>query len=161
MMSNFLRSWSEKGTRVGIDQQQLFINGYLYSAINPITGEDFHLIGFDAMDTDSEFVFLTELKKQHPNIPVYVVFDNAPSHRSEKIRNIEGLELINLPSYSPELNPSERFFREARRATCNTIYDSLYDIEVRLSEFINSCTPESLKKLCGYDWILEQCGVKI
>ena len=60
MMSNYLRSWSEKGVRVGIDQQQLFINGYLYSAINPITGEDFHLIGFDAMDTDSELVFLTE-----------------------------------------------------------------------------------------------------
>ena len=157
MMSNFRRSWSIKGKRALLDQQQIFVNGYLYTAINPITGEDFHLINLDSMNTDTELLFLTELKKQHPYTHVYVVFDNAPSHKSKKIHEIKGLSIINLPAYSPELNPAERYFLEVRRSTCNQIYDGLRSIEERITTYINSCTKESIKSLCGYDWIIEQC----
>ena len=155
-MSNFRRSWSEIGKRAVLPQQQAFINSYLYSAVAPVTGKSFHLMNLADMDTDTEKVFLTELKKQHPDEPVVVIIDNAPCHRPKILHKIPGLSLIYLPSYSPELNPTERFFEELRRSTANKIFTTMEELEKRLTDAINSWTPDKLKQLCGYDWILAQ-----
>jgi len=45
--SNYKRSWSLIENRTVIANQQEFINRYLYSAIDPITGDNFHLLGFN------------------------------------------------------------------------------------------------------------------
>lgn len=155
-MSNFRRSWSTVGARAILPQQQGFINSYLYTAIAPVTGESFHLMGFDDMNTLTELTFLTELKKLHPNKHVVVVMDNAPSHRPKALHKIPGLSIIYLPAYSPELNPPERFFEELRRSTANQIFKTMNSLEESLTSTINSWTPDKLKQLCGYDWILSQ-----
>lgn len=51
------------GERAILPHQQAFENRYLFSAVSPLTGEDFHLMGIDEMDSVAEYVFLTELKK--------------------------------------------------------------------------------------------------
>ena len=159
MMSNFRRSWSEVGKRASLDQKQGFVNSYLYSAIAPIAGETFHLLGFSDMNGDTEYAFLKALKTEHPNQHVVLVLDNAPCHRPKTLHKIEGLTLIYLPSYSPELNPVERFFEELRRTTCNQIFESIAKIEERITNKLNSFTNSEIKQLCGYEWIREQCGV--
>ena len=121
LMSNFRRSWSRVGVRSVLPQKQGFINSYLFTAINPINGDSFHLLGLDEMSTETEYIFLTELKKQHPNEHVVVVIDNAPCHKPKILHNIHGLTIIYLPPYSPELNPVERFFEEIRRSTANEL----------------------------------------
>jgi transposase len=158
LMSNFRRSWSRVGARAILPQKQVFKNSYLYSAISPTTGDDFHLIGFTDMDTQTEEIFLKELKKKHPKKHVVVVIDNAPCHRPKVLHAIYGLTLIYLPSYSPELNPVERYFEELRRATANEVFKDMKDLEKRLTKTIKSLTKEKLKQLCGYDWILKQVG---
>lgn len=161
LMSNMRRSWSKIGERAVLSHQQAFINRYLFSAIAPLTGESFHLLGIDEMDTDAEFVFLTELKKQHPDRHVVVVLDNAPCHRPKRLRSIAGLTLIPLPSYSPELNPAERFFEEIRRATANVVFEGLEPLEATITTAVNGWSNDlgRLRQLLGYDWIREQCSV--
>ena len=159
LMSNFRRSWSKVGKRATLSQQQTFSNSYIYSAVSPITGEDFHLIGLEAMNTETEELFLKELKKKHPDQHVVVVMDNAPCHRAQVLHTILGLSLIHLPSYSPELNPTERYFEELRRSTANEMFTTIEDLENRLTKTIKSWTPYKLKQLCGYKWISEQLGV--
>lgn len=158
MMSNFRRSWSRIGIRSVLPQKQGFINSYLFTAINPLTGDSFHLLGFDDMSTETERIFLTELKNKHPNEHVVVVFDNAPCHRPKVLHSIQGLTIIYLPPYSPELNPVERFFEEIRRATANSLFTTLDDIEKRIGDAVNSWTEERMKQLCCYDWIEKQLG---
>ena len=158
-MSNFRRSWSKIGERAILPQQQAFSNRYLYSAVAPISGDDFHLIGLGGMDTDTEKLFLNELKKKHPHTHVVVVIDNAPCHRPKVLHTISGMTIVYLPAYSPELNPVERYFEELRRTTANELFTSIDDMEKRLTDAINLWTPEKLKRLCGYEWILEQLGV--
>jgi transposase len=158
MMSNFRRSWSKVGDRSVLPQKQGFTNGYLFTAINPLTGESFHLLGFDDMSTETEYIFLTELKKKHPHKHIVVVIDNAPCHKPKILHSIDGLTLVYLPPYSPELNPVERFFEEMRRATANTLFTTLNDIEERLSTAINLWTEGRVKQLCCYDWIERQLG---
>ena len=156
MMSNFRRSWSRRGERSILPQKQGFINSYLFTAINPINGDSFHLLGLDEMSTGTEYIFLTELKKQHPDEHVVVVIDNAPCHKPKVLHSIPGLTIVYLPPYSPELNPVERFFEEIRRSTANELFTTLNDIENRITDAINSWSKEELIDLCCYDWIGKQ-----
>jgi len=64
---------------------------------------------------------------------VVLLIDNAPWHAGELIREALAdhphLELQRLPSYSPQLNPIERFWRVLRRrATHNRLFDTLADL---------------------------------
>lgn len=161
LISNYRRSWSRVGARTVIDSQQSFDNRYLFSAVSLITGDSFHLMSIEGFDSDAAYVFLTELKKQHRNETVVLVWDNAPCHRPKIHREIEGLIILFLPPYSPELNPTERFFEELRKATANQIFETIevqeMAIEQKLKELTNDT--DAMKQLLGYDWILKQCGV--
>jgi transposase len=159
LMTNLRRSWSKVGARAVLPQQMGYANRYLFSAVAPLTGESFHLIGFKAMDSDTEFAFLTALKRKHPNENLVVVLDKAPCHRRKDLREISGLWLVHLPPYAPELNPAERFFEEIRRATANTIFSELDDIEAAITQAVNrwADNTKAMQQLLGYKWIHEQC----
>jgi transposase len=64
---------------------------------------------------------------------VVLLIDNAPWHRGklidEALRDNPHLEFKRLPSYSPQLNPIERFWKVLRRrATHNRLFDTLADL---------------------------------
>lgn len=160
LMSNFRRSWSKVGERTIIDKQQSFENRYLFSAVSPLSGDSFHLSGIDGFDAEAAHAFLLELKKQHSDKMVILVWDNAPCHRVNIHREIPGLIVLFLPPYSPELNPAERFFGELRKATANTIFKTIDEqervIETKLKELTDDTT--AMRQLLGYEWILKQCS---
>ena len=56
-------------------------------------------------------VFLGQLRERHPG-PLSVIWDNAPAHRGEAMREYLrtpglSLGLVNLPGYSPGFNAGE------------------------------------------------------
>jgi transposase len=159
LISNFRRSWSKVGERTVIDSQQSFDNRYLFSAVAPLSGNSFHLLGIDGFDSEAAHVFLLELKKQHPDRLVVVVWDNAPCHRPKIHREIPGLIVLFLPPYAPELNPTERFFEEMRKATANHIFTSIQEQEHAITVRLNLLADDAarMKRLLGYEWILQQC----
>lgn len=161
LISNFRRSWSRVGERTIIDSQQSYDNRYLFSAVSPLSGESFHLSGIDGFDTEAAHVFLRELKKQHPDRTVIVVWDNAPCHRPKIHRAIPGLIILFLPPYSPELNPAERFFEELRKTTANTIFKTIQEQEAAITQGLNTLADsvEGMRRLLGYEWIRNQCGM--
>jgi transposase len=68
---------------------------------------------------------------------VVLVMDNAPWHRGklidEALRDNPHLEFKRLPSYSPQLNPVERWWKKLRRrATHNRLFDTLADLKASL-----------------------------
>ena len=74
-------------------------------------------------------------RERHPR--VVLVMDNAPWHRGkpieEALRENPHLEFKRLPSYSPQLNPIERFWKKLRRrATHNRLFDTLADLKASL-----------------------------
>lgn len=65
---------------------------------------------------------------------VVLVIDNAPWHRGGAVTKAlvdnPHLELYRLPSYSPQLNPIERFWKVLRRrATHNRLLETLADLK--------------------------------
>jgi len=71
-------------------------------------------------------------RDKHPE--VVLLIDNAPWHKGrpidEALRDNPHLKFKRLPSYSPQLNPIERFWKKLRRrATHNRLFDSLADLK--------------------------------
>jgi transposase len=65
---------------------------------------------------------------------VVLLIDNAPWHRggpiNEALAENPHLKFKRLPSYSPQLNPIERFWKKLRRrATHNRLFDTLADLK--------------------------------
>ena len=84
--------------------------GY-YSAVCLETGE-VEWMGLEGNSNgQSSVAFLSHLRQGHPG-PLKVIWDNAPAHRGEAMREYLrtpglGLRLINLPGYSPDFNSDE------------------------------------------------------
>jgi transposase len=71
-------------------------------------------------------------RQQHRR--VVLTIDNAPWHRGtlidEALADNPHLEFYRLPSYSPNLNPIERFWKKLRRrATHNRLFDTIKDLK--------------------------------
>ena len=68
---------------------------------------------------------------------VVLLIDNAPWHRggpiNEALKDNPHLKFKRLPSYSPQLNPIERFWKKLRRrATHNRLFETLADLKASL-----------------------------
>jgi transposase len=69
--------------------------------------------------------------------PVIITIDNAPWHQAAGIAQVlathQHLHLYRLPSYSPQLNLIERFWRVLRRrATHNRLFASMTELKTAL-----------------------------
>jgi hypothetical protein len=83
-----------------------------------------------------------------------LVWDRAPSHRDTDVRGI-GLPLVELPPYSPELNPAERLFEEIRRRVEGQVYATLDEKVAAVEVFLHEldADPARVRQLCGWEWI--------
>ena len=82
-----------------------------YSAVCLETGEVEWMELEGNSNSGTSVAFLEQLKEKHPG-PLKVIWDNAPAHRGEAMReylrtpNLK-LQLVNLPGYSPDFNADE------------------------------------------------------
>ena len=82
-----------------------------YSAVCLETGEVEWMELEGNSNSGTSAAFLAQLRERHPR-PLNVIWDNAPAHRGEPVREYlrtPGLELrlVNLPGYSPDFNGDE------------------------------------------------------
>ena len=110
------RRWCPKGHRPPWVVQDKYEWLWLYSAVEPLTGESFSLY-LPRLDGTCLQVFLNHLSTVHPADPLLLVMDQASSHRSTRVDWPDNLQPLLLPPYSPQLNPAERWFEELRKAS--------------------------------------------
>ena len=95
-----------------------------YSAVCFETGEVEWMELEGNSNSETSVAFLKHLSQKHPG-PLKVIWDNAPAHRGDAVREYlrtPGLELglVNLPGYSPDFNPDEAIWGWVREeATAN------------------------------------------
>ncbi len=65
---------------------------------------------------------------------IILVLDNAGWHVTQKIKPPEGVILLFLPPYTPELQPAERLWPLANEAVVNTSFPTLEDLAERLAQ---------------------------
>lgn len=126
---------------------------YLYAAVDPATGESLCAY-LPHVDGECLEAYLGHLGEVYADYRVVLVLDNAPSHISKQVALPENIELLPLPSYSPELNPVERWFQEFRRALSNRIFQSIEELQEALTRALEPYwqEPGRLRSLTGYPW---------
>ena len=106
-------------------------------------------------NSESSVAFLGQLREKHHG-PLKVIWDNAPAHRGEALREYLrtpglGLELANLPGYSPDFNADEAIWGWAREeATGNLCLGSKEAVQERVDGFLSGLVSrkDEVKRRC-------------
>ena len=102
--------WYPKGERPPGLADQRFTFAYLFAASEAETDNAFALI-LPEVHTDAMQTFLDRFAKTIPQTDHVALFlDRAGWHAANALRVPDGITLVPLPAYSPELNPVERIW---------------------------------------------------
>ena len=126
-----------------------------YSAVCLETGEVEWMELEGNSNSGTSVAFLEQLREKHPG-PMQIIWDNAPAHRGEAVREYlrtPGLDLrlVNLPGYSPDFNADEAIWGWAREeATGNLCLGSRAAVQERVGSFLAGLTSrkDEIKRRC-------------
>jgi len=88
--------------------------------------------------------------------------DQAGWHKAKALIIPSNIRLLNLPPYSPELNPAEHLWEEIREKWFpNLVFRSITAVEDTLMEALATLERDSERVggLSGFDWIIS--GIKM
>lgn len=71
----------------------------------------------------------------------------------------ENIILLFQPPYSPQVNPIERLWQEIKKQLKWQLFENLDDLRNRLSQVLQQLTPQTIKSVTGWDFILEALSV--
>ncbi len=126
-----------------------------YSAVCLETGDVEWMELEGNSNSGTSAVFLIQLRERHAG-PLNVIWDNAPAHRGEALREYlrtPGLELrlMNLPGYSPDFNADEAVWGWVREeATGNLCLGTKSRVQERVGNFLDALASrkEEVKHRC-------------
>ena len=129
---------------------------YVYAFVHPATGRTFWLI-LPRVDAEMMSLALEEFARAlglGPRKRVVLVIDQAGWHISPELRIPEGITLMPLPPYTPELQPAERLWPLLNETIANDAIDSLDALETRLSARCLALLdrPKVIRDLARYHW---------
>ena len=155
LMDDPKRCWV-KGERPAIPCQTVREYTYAYAAVNPASGDMTSLI-LPYTNTITMNVFLEEVSRRQADRFTLMFVDKAGWHTANKLETPPNIKLVYLPSYSPELNPTEHIWDELREKYFHNItFDSLSAIEDRLEIGLRELERDvsRVKSMTAYEWIV-------
>ena len=116
-----------------------------------LAGRDLIAAFLPDMTPESHQAFL-DLVADEVETGIALYQDQARTHRAEEVISASHVHIRDIPPYSPELNPCERFFEELRKKIANTVFTSLEEIEAVLTDALRHYwdNPKLLTRLTAY-----------
>lgn len=121
--------WYPKGKQPEIKVHREKKTMSYYGALNVKTGEETVMMS-EWQNSHWTSLFLEKILNEYPDKRVLLIWDGSPTHKGEVKDYLKGkhnLELMKFPPYSPELNPQEHVWREARRNVSHNHEISKFD----------------------------------
>ena len=149
------RCWGLPGVRVIKPAQQKYEWAYIYGALEVVEGGGFFYY-MPTVSLENTMGYLRALAASDCDAEHIVVWDGAGFHqRPDDLELPERIHLVQLPAYSPELNPIERLWDVVKDQICNTIYKTLDEIEIAITEALRPYFEALLpaRKLVGDGWM--------
>ena len=128
----WIKKGQEKELKANCGRQRLNINGAInIETLEPTTGF------YDTINADSTIDLFSKIEAKHPDAEtIYIIADNAPYYHSCLLKeHLEGtkIQLIYLPTYSPNLNLIERYWKFFKKTVLHNRYYETFE------EFKQSC----------------------
>jgi len=146
--------WCREGVRPDVLCHRIRQYRYAYSAVDPMSGDSCFLI-LPYCNTVCMNIFLEHLTAAYPDDYIVLVCDGAAWHRSGTLKLSAKIELMFIPPYTPEMNPMEQIWKGLRaRGFHNEAFQTLDKVVERLCDTICSLTPETIRSITSYNWIV-------
>lgn len=150
------RVWARRGQRPLAPVRPRYEWLYLYAFCHPRTGRVWWLslptVSIEAFNLAlAEFARALGLGRDQR---VILTLDQAGWHTSDQVVAPEGLNLLFLPPYSPELQPAERLWPLTNEPLANCTFRDLDELEaVQLARCLQlSAEPERVRGHTLYHW---------
>jgi transposase len=146
--------WARTGSRPTAVRQTKYDWCYLYAAVEPASGASAALIAPNA-DTGTMNQFLRILDAERkPDEHIVLIMDGAGWHKSKALQLPDGITILLLPPYSPELNPVENFWHYLRsHYLSNRAYNNYDDLFDAGTDAYRRLTPDVIKSVCACTYL--------
>lgn len=145
----------KKGTAPVRPRQTRYDWDYLYGALDVVEG-DSHFLHLPTVNQECSSLFLETLIETYPDHHHVLIGDQAGFHFRPKDERLPlNVHILQLPPYSPELNPCEQAWSFIKTGISNTIHKSIVhlrnDMLPHLKYFLDS--PHNVLSLVGRPWL--------
>jgi len=132
--------WAPKSQRLystslspGLSAKKSFYGVYFYNA------GQVEILDFDKANQDNTIAVLKKIKQRLPYENIKVIWDGASYHRAKRVYSAAaslGIELVQLPAYSPDFMPVEALWQWLRtEVTRNYCHTSAKEFLERIRDF--------------------------
>ncbi len=150
------RIWAQRGTRPSAVRQTEY--GYLWvlGAVCPETGHAEGLL-CQRLNTTTVNLFLEQFSQRiAADEQAVMIWDGAGFHRSKSLKVPANMSFIQLPAYSPELNPIENLWHYLKsHYWSNNVYADYAALEeAAMSDWKSAVlNPELMRTVCATDYV--------
>jgi transposase len=146
--------WAQTGSRPTAVRQTKYDWCYLYAAVEPASGASAALIAPNA-DTGTMNQFLRILDTERkPDEHIVLIMDGAGWHKSKALQLPDGITVLLLPPYSPELNPVENLWHYLRcHYLSNRAYNNYDELFEAGTDAYRRLTPDLIRSVCACPYL--------
>ena len=152
------RVWARRGSRPTAVRQTAYEYIWVLGVVCPETGKAEGLLS-PRLNTDVINIFLRQFAKTIPSDEqAVVIWDGAGFHTSHGLQVPENVTLLQLPAYSPELNPIENLWHYLKsHFWSNRAYADYDALEVAAIDAWQRAVldPELMKTVCAAPYTLK------
>jgi transposase len=142
------RVWARTGSRPTAVRQTQYQYLWVLCAACPVSGESVGLIS-PALNTQVINVFLDQMSRElKPDTHAVLIWDGAGFHRANELKVPANITLLQLPPYTPELNPIENLWHYLRSHCWSNRFYCDYD------ELFHAAT-DAWRKVCLHDELIK------
>jgi len=150
------RVWTKRGRRPIAVVQHRYQWMYLHGFVQPLTGQT-EWQTWSGVGTDIFSMALFDFARQvrpGPHKQVALLLDRAGWHTSPEVQLPEGLHLIFLPPYSPELQPAERLWPLTNEPIANRRWPDLETLDAAQCArcLTLQAMPDYIRSYTRYHW---------
>lgn len=156
LIPSYRRVWAPRGRRPLASSRRRYQWAYLYGFVHPASGRTEWMIGNTVNVTAINHVLahFARAVGVGPKKRIVLVWDGAGWHSSRKIIVPDGLHLVSLPPYSPELQPAECVWPLVREVIANREFRDIDHITQDVSRrcIYLAAHPDLVQKRTAFHW---------
>jgi transposase len=146
--------WAQTGSRPTAVRQTKYDWCYLYAAVEPASGASAALIAPNAdTGTMNQFLRILDIERK-PDEHIVLIMDGAGWHKSKALHLPDGITVLLLPPYSPELNPVENLWHYLRcHYLSNRAYNNYDELFEAGTDAYRRLTPDLIRSVCACPYL--------